>query len=90
MAASVDPQILEGVKQRLSENGNFEETDATISDFISDVIDYMIGAGVSYAVIISHIGVIARGVDDMYVNGAGAAAFSPMFKNMVTQLVYRS
>ncbi|MBR2087738.1 MAG: hypothetical protein IJ906_11475 [Oscillospiraceae bacterium] len=87
---TVTSEMLAGVKQRLGETGSFEETDAVLTDYISDVIDYMIGAGVSYAVIVSHIGVVARGVDDMFVNGAGSADFSPMFRNMVTQLVYRS
>lgn len=87
---TVTTEMLAGVKQRLGETGSFTETDTVLTDYIADVIDYMIGAGVSYAVIISHIGVVARGVDDMFVNGAGSADFSPMFRNMVTQLVYRS
>lgn len=84
----VTNEMLAGVKQRLGETGSFEETDTVLKDYIADVIGYMIGAGVSYAVIVSHIGVVARGVDDMFVNGD--AKFSPMFTNMVTQLVYRS
>lgn len=86
---TVTAEILEGVKQRLGETGSFSETDAVLTDYITDVMEYMQGAGVSDAVIASHVGVIARGVDDMFVNGAGSADFSPMFKNMVTQLAYR-
>ena len=86
---TVSSDILAGVKQRLGETGNFTETDAVLSDYIADVIDYMSGAGVSDAVIASHVGTIARGVDDMFVNGASETDFSPMFKNMVTQLAFR-
>lgn len=87
---TVTPEILEGVKQRMSETGSFEEIDAVLTDFITDVCEYMIGAGVSESVIASHVGVIARGVDDMYTNNSGNADFSPMFMNMVTQLALRS
>lgn len=87
---TVTTEMLAGVKRRLGETGSFTETDTVLTDYIADVIDYMSGAGVSDAVIASHVGVIAKGVDDMFVNGAGSADFSPMFKNMVTQLAYRS
>ena len=86
---TVTSDILNGVKQRLGETGSFTETDTVLTDYINDVMDYMSGAGVSDAVIASHVGVIARGVDDMYVNNSGSTDFSPMFKNMVTQLAYR-
>jgi hypothetical protein len=46
----------------------------------------MIGAGVPEAVIESHPGAVARGVDDMYTNNSGGAQFSGMFRDMVTQL----
>lgn len=87
---TVTTEMLAGVKQRLGETGSFTETDTVLTDYIADVIDYMSGAGVSDAVIASHVGVIARGVDDMFVNNSGSTDFSPMFKNMVTQLAYRS
>lgn len=86
----VTPEILAGVKERLSESGEFAEIDATLSGFIEDIIDYMSGAGVSDEMIASHIGCIARGVDDLYCNNSGATDFSPAFKNMVAQLAYRS
>ena len=87
---TVTSDILNGVKQRLGETGSFTETDTVLTDYINDVMDYMSGAGVSDAVIASHVGVIARGVDDMFVNNSGSTDFSPMFKNMVAQLAYRS
>lgn len=87
---TVTPEILAGVKDRLSESGEFAEIDATLSGFIEDVMDYMSGAGVSDDMIASHVGCIARGVDDMYCNNSGVTDFSPAFKNMVAQLAYRS
>lgn len=87
---TVTTDMLNGVKRRLSESGTFPEIDAVLTDYISDVCEYMLGAGVSESVIASHVGVIARGVDDMYTNNSGGADFSPMFKNMVTQLALRS
>ena len=87
---TVTTDMLNGVKRRLSESGSFQEIDAVLTDYISDVCDYMLGAGVSESVIASHVGVVARGVDDMYVNNAGGADFSPMFRNMVAQLALRS
>ena len=87
---TVTSEILEGVKERLSESGEFAEIDATLTGYIEDIMDYMSGAGVSDEMIASHIGCIARGVDDMYCNNSGGADFSPAFKNMVAQLAYRS
>ena len=86
---TVSAEMLAGVKRRLSESGDFPEIDAVLTDYISDVCDYMLGAGVSESVIETHVGVVARGVDDMYVNNAGGADFSPMFRNLVAQLAYR-
>lgn len=87
---TVTSEILEGVKERLSESGEFAEIDATLTGYIEDIMDYMSGAGVSDEMIASHIGCIARGVDDMYCNNSGGTDFSPAFKNMVAQLAYRS
>ena len=87
---TVSAEMLAGVKRRLSESGDFPEIDAVLTDYISDVCDYMLGAGVSETVIASHVGVVARGVDDMYTNNSGGADFSPMFRNLVAQLVLRS
>lgn len=87
---AVTQEMLAGVKRRLSESGSFEEIDSVLTDYIEDVCEYMRGAGVSEPVIASHIGVVARGVDDMYTNNSGETKFSAMFMNMVTQLAMRS
>lgn len=87
---AVDQNILNGVKARLSETGSFEETDAVLTGYIEDVMDFMRGAGVSEQKIAASVGTIARGVDDMWTNNSGAAEFSPMFQKLVTQLAMRS
>jgi hypothetical protein len=87
---TVTTEMVVAVKSLLSMTGSFDEVDATIARYVAAVEDYMIGAGVSEAVIEAHPGAVARGVDDMYTNNSGGADFSAMFKNMVTQLAMRS
>lgn len=83
-----DAAILTAVKNALGVTGTF--TDATISVYIDEVVDYMRGAGVSAAVIAASPGVIARGVSDLWDNDGGNVKFSPYFHERVTQLVMRS
>lgn len=86
---TVTNQMLASVKSMLSMSGDFTEINATLTAYITTVEDYMLGAGVSEAVIESHPGTVARGVDDMYTNNSGGAQFSGMFRDMVTQLALR-
>lgn len=83
-----DAAILAGVKNALGVTGTF--MDATISIYISEVTDYMHGAGVSTALINASVGVIARGVNDLWTNTSGNAKLSPAFKERVSQLALRS
>lgn len=83
-----DATILTGVKAALGVTGAF--TDETISVYIDEVVDYMKGAGVSAAMINASVGVIARGVSDLWDNDGGNVRFSPYFHERVTQLVLRS
>ena len=83
-----DAAILTAVKNALGVTGTF--TDATITVYIDEVVDYMHGAGVSAAVIAASPGVIARGVSDLWDNDGGNVKFSPYFHERVTQLVMRS
>ena len=78
------------VKNALGVTGTF--TDATIQVYINEVVDYMLGAGVSQAVIDapSSFGVVARGVSDLWDNDGGNVKFSPYFHERVTQLVISS
>lgn len=83
-----DAAILTAVKNALGVTGTF--TDATITVYIDEVVDYMHGAGVSAAVIAASPGVIARGVSDLWDNDGGNVKFSPYFHERVTQLAMRS
>ena len=86
--ANVTPEILNGVKNALNVTGTFQ--DDTISGYIAEVMDYMVGAGVSDAIISASVGTIARGVSDLWDNDGGNVKLSPYFMNRVTQLALRS
>lgn len=83
-----DAAILNGVKTALGVTSAY--MDATISLYIDEVTDYMLGAGVSPALIAASVGVISRGVNDIWTGEAGGAKYSPMFYDAVSQLVLRS
>lgn len=83
-----DAAMLSGVKYALGITNNFMDT--TISIYIDDVTDYMTGAGVSSAMIAASVGVVARGVNDLWNNGAGSGKLSPYFYDRVAQLVLRT
>lgn len=83
-----DATILAGVKAALGVTSDFMDT--TISVYIDDVTDYMSGAGVPDSVIAASVGVIARGVNDIWTNTSGVAKYSPYFYDRVSQLVLRS
>ena len=83
-----DAAILAGVKAALVVTSDFMDT--TISVYIDDVTDYMSGAGVPDSVIAASVGVIARGVNDLWTASSGDAKYSPYFYDRVSQLVLRS
>jgi hypothetical protein len=83
-----DAAILAGVKAALGVTSDFMDT--TISVYIDDVTDYMSGAGVPDSVIAASVGVIARGVNDLWAASSGDAKYSPYFYDRVSQLVLRS
>lgn len=83
-----DAAILNGVKSALGVTGNFMDT--TISLYIDEVTDYMANAGVNAALITASVGVIARGVNDLWNNNAGNGKLSPYFYDRVSQLVLKS
>lgn len=83
-----DAAILNGVKSALGVTGNFMDT--TISLYIDEVTDYMTNAGVNAALITASVGVIARGVNDLWNNNAGNGKLSPYFYDRVSQLVLKS
>lgn len=82
-----DSTTLAAVKAALGVSGN--NFDTTLSGYIDTVTAYMSRAGVSAALIADSAYVIARGVNDIW-NNDGAAKFSPLFIDMVSQLVLSS
>lgn len=78
--------MLEEIKARLSITG--EALDATIQGLIDDVIAFCLSAGVSSATLESPkaLGLIARGVADLWQYGAGEGKFSQAFMMRLTQL----
>ena len=83
-----DANILTGVKNALGITGNF--MDDTLNVYIDEVTSYMSSAGVTDSNIVASVGVIARGVNDLWNNNAGAGKLSPYFYDRVTQLAMRS
>lgn len=83
-----DAALLAGVKNALGITGTF--MDATISIYIDEITDYMSNAGVSAAVITASVGVITRGVSDLWNNNAGNGKLSPYFYDRVSQLALKS
>lgn len=83
-----DAAILAGVKNALGITGTY--MDATIAIYIDEVTDYMTNAGVSASIISASVGVIARGVNDLWNNNAGNGKLSPYFYDRVSQLVLKS
>ena len=83
-----DAAVLTGVKAALGVTSDFMDT--TISIYIDEVTDYMSGAGVPDSVIATSVGVIARGVNDLWTASSGDAKYSPYFYDRVSQLVLRS
>lgn len=79
--------ILEKVKNSLGITGNNQ--DATLQEYINEVVAYMEDAGVPSEVTNSEIsaGVISRGVMDLWNYGSGK--LSDYFYQRVTQLAYK-
>lgn len=80
--------VLSGVKKALGVTGSF--MDDTISLYIDEVTDYMSNAGVSPSMISKSVGVVARGVSDLWNNQSGTGKLSPYFYDRVTQLALKS
>ena len=83
-----DFSILAAVKNALGITGEYQ--DATIKIYMDDVMAYMESAGVPTAVINSSksVGVIARGVTDLWNYNGGAGKLSEYFYQRVGQLVH--
>ena len=90
MAQLTAAQRLARVKVALGMNGSNYQ-DETLTLYIGEVVDFMIGAGVQQAVAESEaaVGCIAVGVNDLWNYSSGGVRFSEYFKNRVVQLSLR-
>jgi hypothetical protein len=84
-----DAEILAQVKTGLNITGNYQ--DNTLLLYLNDVKNFMLDAGVSNELINSDVsvGVIVRGVSDLWTYGMGTANLSEYFIQRVIQLKYK-
>lgn len=82
----MNDELLMKVKKGLGITGNYQ--DDTLIIYIDEVKDFMHRAGISDAIINSNssVGVIIRGVSDLWDYGSGSTSLSPYFKERVVQL----
>ena len=81
---------LEKVKSMIGVTGTYQDT--TIQAYIDEVKEYLISAGVASNMVeaSTSVGVIARGVTDLWNYGAGEGELSPYFIQRVIQLSLKS
>lgn len=84
-----DLEVLSEVKSRLNITGTYQ--DKTLLGYIDDAKNYIFDAGVSQSIINSSVsvGVIVRGVSDLWNYGMGTTTFSDYFYQRVIQLKYK-
>lgn len=80
-----DKELLAKVKQALNIGGSYQ--DNTLQIYIDEVKAYIIGAGVNEDKVNSYVGVISRGVADLWNYGSGEAKLSNYFMQRVAQIV---
>ena len=76
---------LEEVKKALNIEGDYQ--DAALQMWFDETVDYIKTAGVKESNIT--VGIVARGVADLWNYGSGNSNLSAYFKNRVTQLTYK-
>lgn len=81
-----DEQLLTAVKTVLLINGAYH--DGMLKIYIDEIRDFLKSAGVSAAVLQSDkiVGIVARGVSDLWNYGAGDGKLSPYFYQRAAQL----
>lgn len=82
-----DAEILTAVKNALGVTGTYQ--DATLTVYINEVLDYIRGAGFTGKITAASVGVVARGVADLWNNSSGQTQLSQYFHERVTQLTLR-
>lgn len=90
MTTISEDQLLKKVKSAIGVTGDFQ--DDPIQIHIDEVKDSILDAGVPAAVVNSNkaVGIICRGVDDLWNDGAGNGDLSPYFYKRVKQLKYHN
>lgn len=83
-------QLLEKVKDALGITGSYQ--DKTLNMYIDEVKAYLLDAGVSQKIVesSSSVGVIARGVSDLWNYGSGNTELSSYFMQRAIQLAYKT
>lgn len=83
------PELLRSVKKGLNITGEYQ--DFALEIYINEVLGFLSDAGVSEDVLQSEavVGVVARGVSDLWNYGAGGTTFSPYFMQRAAQLAYK-
>lgn len=78
------------VKSALGITGNYQ--DATLTIYVDEIKDVLLSSGVPEDVVNSSVsvGVIARGVTDLWNYGSGGGKLSEYFYQRVTQLSYKA
>lgn len=81
-----DAELLKEVKKRMGVTGEYQ--DGILSGYIQDVKDFLADAGVDEKILKTNevIGVVTRGVFDLWVYGSG---FSSYFFQRATQLALK-
>lgn len=89
MAAITESDLLTKVKSALGITGTYQ--DDTLSIYISDVKEYLRDGGVSKDLVndTAAIGVISRGVADLWNYGSGDAQLSTYFMQRAAQLALK-
>lgn len=80
-----DTTLLNSVKIALGITSDYQ--DATISEYIEEVVAFLTDAGVAAANVTP--GIVARGVSDLWNYGAGEGKLSSYFIQRATQLSYK-
>lgn len=79
-----DATMLAKVKNSLGITGTYQ--DATLTEYIDEVMSFLKGAGIPEARITA--GIVARGVSDLWNYGSGEGKLSEYFMQRATQLSY--
>lgn len=90
MAALTTEQLLQlgKIKDAIGITGDYQ--DNTLAVHMIEVREFLLSAGVSAAVLDTDkaVGILARGVMDLWNYGAGDGALSPYFYQRAIQLIY--